>query len=410
MKVLHIITSSRGGAGIAALRLHEALCESGVSSAYLSVNRTINFENKTIADSFFNYQKPSFFEKIKTKFQHYFLATLFQKTTKRLNLIKQDLHCEIATLPFSDYKLHEHPLVQEADIINLHWVAGILDYSTFFENCNKPIVWTFHDMNPFQGLFHYKNDEVANAKTASKLDDEIKLVKAKAIQKIQKGVVVTPSKWMLVAARESKVFSHFTKTHIPNAIDFTVFCPQDKTSLRAKHHIAPNDFVLLFVAEDVSNIRKGFYLLQEALVNLKKTPITVLAIGKGVIPVNENIKIISLGEISSPVAMAACYAMADAFVLPSLEDNLPNVMLEAFACGIPLIGFSIGGIAEHTKIGFTGVLANEISSLSLAEAIATFYKTKENYKSGVIVQYAKDHFNKKQQAKAYIEIYNGLLG
>ena len=133
-----------------------------------------------------------------------------------------------------------------------------------------------------------------------------------------------------------------------------------------------------------------------------------MVIGKGTIPVIEHIKIISLGEISSTVVMAGCYAMADAFVLPSLEDNLPNVMLEAFACGIPLIGFSIGGIAEHTKIDFTGVLANEISSLSLAKAIITFYKTKENYNSEVIVQYAKDHFNKRKQAKAYIEIYEGF--
>ena len=408
MKVLHITTSSKGGAGIAALRLHEALCESGVSSAYLSTNHTINFENKTIEDSFFKYKKPSFIQKIIIKFQYLFFPTAFQKITKKLNIIEQDLHCEIVTLPFSNYKLHEHPLVQAADIINLHWVAGLVDYTTFFENCSKPIVWTFHDMNPFQGLFHYKNDEMVNAKIAAGLDSEIKLVKAKAIQKIQKGVVITPSKWMLEEAQYSNFFSHFTKKNIPNAIDFTVFCPQDKTKLRAKHKIAPTDFVLLFVADDVRNIRKGFYLLQEALANLKNIPVTVLVIGKGTIPVIEHIKIISLGEISSSVVMAGCYAMADAFVLPSLEDNLPNVMLEAFACGIPLIGFSICGIAEHTKIDFTGVLANEISSLSLAKAIITFYKTKENYNSEVIVQYAKDHFNKRKQAKAYIEIYEGF--
>ena len=408
MKVLHITTSSRGGAGIAALRLHEALCESGVSSGYLSTNLTINFENKTIEDPFFKYKKPSFFQKIKAKLQNYFFATAFQKATQMLHTIKQDLHCEIATLPFSHYKLHEHPLVQSADIINLHWVAGLVDYTTFFENCNKPIVWTFHDMNPLQGLFHYKNDEMVNAKIAAGLDSEIKLVKANAIQKIKKGAIITPSRWLLEEAQKSKVFSHFKKSHIPNSIDFTIFRPQDRTSLRQKHQIAKDDFVLLFVAEDVTNIRKGFYLLQEALANLKNISITVLAIGKGTIPVIEHIKIISLGEISSPAAMAACYAMADTFVLPSLEDNLPNVMLEAFACGIPLIGFAIGGIAEHTKVGLTGVLASKITSLSLAEAIAIFYKTKENYKTEVIVQYAKDYFNQNRQAKAYIEIYKGF--
>lgn len=61
MKVLHITTSCKGGAGIAALRLHEALCAQGVSSGYLSGNLTINFNNEIVVDDFFKYTKPTFF-------------------------------------------------------------------------------------------------------------------------------------------------------------------------------------------------------------------------------------------------------------------------------------------------------------------------------------------------------------
>ncbi|WP_309609250.1 glycosyltransferase [Flavobacterium sp.] len=409
MKVLHITTSSKGGAGIAALRLHTALCESGTLSAYLSTNLTINFENKIIDDTFFEYKKPSIVQKIKTKFQNFFFPTEFQKATKKLHSIKQDLHCEIATLPYSIYKLEEHALVQDADIINLHWVAGIIDYNTFFKNCQKPIVWTFHDMNPFQGLFHYKSDELLNAKLVKGFDVQMKQLKVTAIKKIKMGAIITPSKWLLEEAMKIEFFSHFMKKHILNSIDLTAFYPKDRTNLREKHNIPKNDLVLIFVAEDITNIRKGFYLLQEALTSLKNIPITVLTIGKGIIPITKDIKTISLGKINTASEMASCYALSDAFVLPSLEDNLPNIMLEAFACGKPLIGFPIGGIAEHVKLGVTGILATEISSLSLAEAIKIFYETKDNYKPEMIRKYAEDNFNNKQQASAYIEVYNSLL-
>ena len=59
------------------------------------------------------------------------------------------------------------------DIIHLHWIGGFVDIPTFFKHVKKPIIWTLHDMNPFQGGFHYK-DDVLNYKTyISKFDDRI---------------------------------------------------------------------------------------------------------------------------------------------------------------------------------------------------------------------------------------------
>lgn len=409
MKVLHITSSSRGGAGIAALRLHEALCQEGVASGYLSANLTINFSNETVTDDFFRYKKPSILKKIRAKFQKYFPFTQGQKAVHQFNGIKEKLQYEMATLPFSTYQLHEHSLVREADIVNLHWIGGIVDYPSFFKKCQKPIVWTLHDMNPFQGLFHYKNDELINSRIVGSFDVKMKQIKRKAIQSIKNGTIVSPSKWLLEEAEKSKVFVGFNEAYIPNSIDLNLFELQDKEILRRGRGVESDEFVILFVSDSLKNHRKGFDLLTEALQYLKNIKITVLAIGKGEILNDSELKIIAAGEIKSPLEMAECYSMADVFILPSREDNLPNVILESFASGIPIIGFPIGGIAEHTVDCITGVLAEDVTAKSLAEAISKFYKTKNNYKDLVVRKYAEENFSFKRQADSYISLYQKVL-
>ncbi|MDR2993391.1 MAG: hypothetical protein LBV11_06090, partial [Bacillus cereus] len=92
------------------------------------------------------------------------------KISRKLNIDNVTLHkkkldklegkYEIASIPFSSYRLENHPLIKEADIIHLHWIAdNFLNYPTFFKNIKQPIVWTLHDINPFRGIFHFDGDK-----------------------------------------------------------------------------------------------------------------------------------------------------------------------------------------------------------------------------------------------------------
>jgi glycosyltransferase involved in cell wall biosynthesis len=409
IKVLHITTSSKGGAGIAALRLHNALIENGIASAYLSLNLTIDFENKTVNDDFFRYKRPSFLSKIVKKIKQKLVPSKRQTIENEFNDLCKKMKFEIATLPFSNYQIHQHPLYKEATIINLHWIDGIVDYPSFFENCDKPIVWTFHDMNPFLGIFHYKNDEIFNQKVSLTFNDKILKLKKEAIDKIKKGYVVTPSRWLLDEAKNSGVFSHFQYQEIPNCIDLNVFKCIENSSLRQLYSIEQNQFVMLFVADNINNHRKGFDLLIEAISLLDDPNMLIVTIGKDIIEPKNGLKMISLGDIHSSQKMAECFALADVFVLPSREDNLPNVMLESFACGKPVVGFSIGGIAEHTIENKTGCLATEISAIALKEALLKLKNNKQKYDSQVIRKYAEATFHPKQQADAYASIYLKLI-
>ena len=409
MKVVQVITSSKGGAGIAALRLHKALQQAGIQSAYLAMDKTLNFDDAEIEDAFFTYQKPSLLKRALLKLQTTINPSYWQQYKKKLAAIDSEMDYEILTLPFSKYRLAAHPLIAEADLVNLHWVGQLLDYEHFFSEVKKPIVWTLHDMNPFMGIFHYKGDQENNA-VAKQIDDAVAAIKRQAIQNISKAAIVSPSNWLLTLASNSGVFNRFQlKECIPNGIDLTQFNISKDTTLWDRLGIKDNENVLLFASGSLDNHRKGMDLMLAALEELT-IPVTLLTLGKGSVESsNKAVKIIPLGFVSEAAEIAACYKVSDAFVLPSREDNLPNTMLESMATGTPVIGFAIGGMKEHISEGFNGILAEDISAESLAKAIEEFFKNRHDYDQQKIRNYAQENFSLQQQAEAYIEVYHKLL-
>lgn len=405
IKVLHITTSYKGGAGIAAYRLHLALQDQGVSSGYLSRGKTIGFNGVEHEDDFLKYKKPSIFQILR----HRLFPSKKLRRLQYLNKIKEKLQCEVATFPIANISLHEHSMVQDADIIHLHWIGGILDYPTFFTAINKPIVWTLHDMNPFMGIFHFQHDAFQNKEITS-LASEMLDIKIHALRSIKKGALVSPSSWLLEEAKLSKVFSHFNEhTVIANGVDTAEFTIADKMQVRERFNISEKEHVLLFVAGSLDLYRKGFDLLEEAL-SLIDSPITLLTVGKGIINIaNKQVKIVPLGFLKTPQELAAAYSAADVFVLPSREDNLPNTMLESFACGTPIISFAVGGMKEHIIKETNGMLAQEISAKALANTIVQFFEKGIKTNPEAIRAYAETHFSFKKQAQAYTDIYNSII-
>ncbi len=400
MKVVQVTTSSRGGAGIAALRLHRALRKAGVSSAFLSKDLSIDFEGNTVEDDFFAHKRASVLSRLGRKIS----PSDKDRIQKTIAGMEPNLSYEMLSLPFSTKELESHPFLKEGDLVNLHMVTSILDYERFFSVYKKPVVWTLHDMNPFMGLFHYNGDREKNNITNT-LDQNILEYKQKAISQCTAGALASPSQWLLDLAEASNVFSGFShKKVIPNSIDLEVFSPTVH-SLREDLQIAPNEKVLLFAAGSLHIDRKGFDLLLEALSSIT-FPLTLLTLGKGEVEVpNEAVKVIPLGFKSEPQEIAACFATANACILPSREDNLPNTMLEAMATGTPVICFANGGMKEHITTGFNGVLANELSGKSLAEAITSFFDTQEGFSPQKIRHYAEERFSPEIQTESYKALY-----
>jgi glycosyltransferase involved in cell wall biosynthesis len=183
--------------------------------------------------------------------------------------------------------------------------------------------------------------------------------------------IVTPSEWMADEVQRSSLLGdRFEVSVIPNGVNTDEFAPRDRAAAREILGISPDAHVVLFVAYSVAPRRKGFDLLLEALREIKGVPnLFLLSVGAGSPPLRLPVPQLHLGKIGQNRFLSVAYAAADLYVIPSLEDNLPSTVLEAMACGTPVVGFDVGGIPEMVEPGKTGALAPVGDAGSLATGI-----------------------------------------
>ncbi len=402
MKILHICTFQKGGAAIAAIRLHQSLLESGHESKFL-------FLECKESNTFFKYKKRNYAVALLIKIIKKLQIPLSIQACKTL---KYRHKFEVFSFAETRYKtLHEHPLVVKADIINLHWIANFIDYKTFFKNVSKPIVWTLHDMQPFQGGFHYKEDEIRNANTLFELNKKQYDIKKHALKAkdLYSITIVAPSKWLCELSQQSEILGGFEHKYIPYGIDVGIFKSLNKEE--AKHSIGvPKDkTVILFVAEHLKNYRKGFDMVIKLVTdeNVKKR-CSFIAVGK--IKKKEQIpEIVYLGAVSNEKKMSLIYNAADFFILPSREDNLPNTMIESLCCGTPVVGFKIGGLTESIVDFENGLLAYDLSVQELKDVLLKCIQVKNNFNKHSISTVAHQKYASEIQLKHYLKLYKGCL-
>ncbi len=396
MKIAIVSSSDSGGAGIAALRLHKALMSNGVDSSMLCLHKESN------TPKVYEYKKP-----ILTKvIDHLPFIPYKQNNYKKYYKALSECY-ECMSFPEAIYDISKHPLIQGADIVNLHWVGSVLDYTRFFRNVSKPIVWTLHDMNPFMGIAHYCGDRDTNVQFAA-LEEQVRELKSKSIGQHLNLSVVNLCQWMKSYSEKSEAFANRTHTIIPNSIDTNVFSAYDKTIIRTELSLPLDKPILLFVSQSVENRRKGFDLLQDALKKLHRDCV-ILVVGEA----NEVLKSIDncifVGTINDEQRMAMLYAAADAFILPSREDNLPNTMVESLCCGTPVISFSNGGMRDHIRTLENGVLVEQINSEALHDGINLFLDNINKFDRYSIFKDAHAVFTPSVQAKRYVEFFQSVL-
>jgi glycosyltransferase involved in cell wall biosynthesis len=422
MKVLHINSSDFGGAGIAALRLHKAMLKQGIDSCFMSLDNQINDGINYVR---FNTKKETLIkpEQPILSLKNYFLEKLTKRYSKKIALYNKSLveqkekfeiiynneNFEIFSTPFSNYDLTESEAYKNADIIHLHWVAGYLDYPTFFEKNKKPIVWTIHDENPFRGGFHYKEDEIRNRDKYGDLDRKYYQIKLEAISKQKKLTIVSPSKWLAEEAIKSIAFKKRRVLSIYNTLDLEIFKPINKVFSRQFLGIPENANVFMFAAQNITNKRKGFDLLLPIIQrnDLKNT--YYLIVGSNSTHLGSRDNIIYTGSIYNDRLMSLAYSAADFFILPSREDNLPNTMVESISCGTPVISFPIGDTKELLKDSKCGILAKDISTESLESIINECLLMKETFKSDLLANFVRHNFSADSITSIYKEVFSEIV-
>jgi glycosyltransferase involved in cell wall biosynthesis len=287
--------------------------------------------------------------------------------------------------PWILHHAERHPLVQEADILHLHWInqglmgpKGLLDLFSL----GKPIIWHMHDYWAFTGGCHYpgkcRNFEHSCGQCPALRHpgpEDIShwgwLYKQRAFQ-LNPPTLVAPSAWLAREAQASALGSMAEVLHIPNPIDTDIFKEGDPLEAKKLLNLPFEKKILFFAAMNTHDTRKGFSELKQALHILAREgeSMELLIAGRASAEMLANFpfKTHHLGPLKE-VNMRVAYLAADLFVIPSLEENLPNTVLESLACGTPVAGFRTGGIPEMVEEGFNGFLSETGDIQGLANAI-----------------------------------------
>jgi glycosyltransferase involved in cell wall biosynthesis len=162
---------------------------------------------------------------------------------------------------------------------------------------------------------------------------------------------------------------------IPNGVDVEHFSPAViaplRDAARKQRHCSPEQMALLLVGNDWRN--KGLGTLLAAMANCKELPLRLLVVGQDEqTPFRARAAgVLERVEFCPPVAdVRPLYAAADILVAPSLEDSFNLPVLEAMACGLPVIVSSKAGVSEWLAHGFDALLLKDPENTNeLADAI-----------------------------------------
>lgn len=285
------------------------------------------------------------------------------------------------------FDLLRHPMILAADVLHLHnayggwlnpWVLPALSHV-------RPLVWTLHDMQPLSGYCSHSLDcekwetgcghcpDLTLPGPTLKSDITAELWRDKAlISSLSRLQLVACCEWGK-GKIERSMWSHHPIEVIPNGVDSAIFTPRDRVEARRRLGLPADAWVLGGVASagTLSHPWKGGAYVLEALRLLSERGFKPLFLNVGSQGETDLPGIVSVPFVSSPEEMSWIYAAMDAFVFPSIAENMPLSTLEAMACGLPVVATQVGGIPEQIRNGQEGLLVPAKSAADLADAIHT---------------------------------------
>ena len=185
-------------------------------------------------------------------------------------------------------------------------------------------------------------------------------------------------------------------------MDTDKFRPRDKLQARSILGLPQNQKILLFTCQSHAENRKGFKSLIEIaeLLSHKRKDLHIMTFGTSSEELEKlHIPVTALGHVSEGQRLALGYSAADVTILPSLEDNYPNVILESVACGTPVAAYDAGGISDAVKNGITGYVVEKEDYMALANTCEDLI---DGDYSESCREYAIKHYSQELQASRYI--------
>lgn len=417
MRVLIVNTSENtGGAAVAANRLKEALNNNGIKAKMLV--RDKESDDITVAQL-----NKSWHQKWDFLWERFVIYMRLHFKRDNLFLI------DIANAGTDITKTREF---KEADVIHLSWInQGMLSLKGIRKilESHKPVVWTMHDLWPASSICHYARNcrnyekQCGNCPllpgngSSNDLSARIWRKKSKILER-NSILFVTCSRWLADKAKKSGLLSGQKVISIPNPIDSRAFTKENREEARLYAGLPEGKKLILFVSQRVTDKRKGMDYFITAINKMveahpeMKDNCGIAILGGKAEELADKLPLPSypLGYVSEEKKIASIYNSVDLFVLPSLEDNLPNTIMEAMACGVPCVGFNTGGIPEMIDHQKNGYVAEYKSSDDLARGIHWVLSEADHQSlSNEAMKKVNQCYSQYAVAMKYIEAYNQAM-
>lgn len=409
--VLHLAQSDiEGGAGKAAFRLHQELQEIGVNSIFHPGRSLRVGEGLTPA-------RRRGVGLAATRMAAFANALILRTYPKRQ-------HNQVFSSSLLSYGRPKAALVKQADVICLHWIAGAFLRPAQIARLKKPLVWRLSDLWPFTGGCHYPGSccgfETSCGTCPTLGSMQVRDLSSFGYRQRERAyrdidlTVVAPSRWIAEKARRSSLFSDRRVVHIPTGIKLNVFYPRDRETARARFGLPQDAHIILFGALGaLLDPRKGFpdcvRTLEAWAPSCGERPTVLVVFGGGGDPPHEvaGVPVRDVGRLNDPDALADLYSAADVLLAPFKEDNLPNVVLEAIACGTPAAAYAVGGIPDAVIEGRSGALAPPGDASALAAALDRTLAQRQTL-TYAARSTAEETFDLRRCAKAYARLISEL--
>ena len=410
MKILIVNTSDiQGGAARAAYRLHLALREENIESQMLVQDKRSD-DDSVISIISTYYER--FLHKIRARI-NFFPQRFYKHKNKAL-----------FSPAITGSNIVDKINIMAPDIVHLHWIGSGLIKIEDIARIHAPIVWSLHDMWAFTGGCHYDegcggfeqdcgNCKILGSNSENDLSRKVFHRKMQVYSKINNMTVVGLSSWINKTAQTSTLLQNKKHINLPNPINTSIFTPFDKHLSRKSWNLPEGRKLVLFGAMEATNDpRKGFIELNQALQRLIEEEIELVVFGNTnpVDTSNFNFRTHDIGQFTDDIKLATLYSAVDVMIVPSLQENLSNAIVESLACGTPVVCFDIGGNKDIVSHKINGYLAKPYDIADLSNGIKWILNSK-NYNELSIHAREKivTTFDSKIVVKQYIKLYNETI-
>lgn len=332
------------------------------------------------------------------------IANKFRFVWERLMLLRDIPYSRVFSIDDGrcGMDLTATPEYKWADVVHLHWInqamLSVEGIGRLLRRCKqdgKPVVWTMHDIWPATGVCHLPG-ECTNWQHGCgmclqlrhpALDDTSARTFRRKNAAYAEGEIrfVACSRYLAETAMKSPLLKQHSVTNIANPLDTDFFSPASANensatsegNERQRLGLPQNKRLVLFVAYNVNDENKGFRFVQKAVARLLmrdtqlKDKIAIVPVGKNATQWIDKFacEVCPKEYVSDRVTMRDLYRACDVLVISSQMENLPNTIVEAKACGVPVVAPAVGGIPQMIRHEVDGYLAAPYSTLDQGTAM-----------------------------------------